>query len=158
RRFTTMDPGSRPRARRSGRRAIPPLTVERGAGSGLPARERAVLRAFAEVLLPEGEGLPGAEGDAGVAVVEPVCMLLSSAPSGVRRAVRAAVRTFEWTTFPRRFSRLSAGRRAAHHRRLEGGRRGLRRELFLLLKTLTAFGYTRDPEVQRVAGVMARRV
>ena len=112
----------------------------------LRSRERALLRAFAEALLPAGGDLPGAEGENGVAVVDPVCELLEAAPGRVRLGVRAALYAFELTTFPRRFSRLGLEYRAAHLARVDRGR-GIRRELFLLLKTLTTFGYARDPGV-----------
>jgi choline dehydrogenase-like flavoprotein len=117
-----------------------------------------LLRAFAEALLPAAGELPGAEQETGVAVVDPVCTLLVAAPGRVRLGVRAALYAFELTTFPRRFSRLSLERRAAHLERVERGRAGIRRELFLLLKTLTTFGYARDPTVGARIGIEARCV
>jgi choline dehydrogenase-like flavoprotein len=125
----------------------------RDRASALGAREQAVLRAFAASLLPGSRELPAAEVDGGVPVVEPIATLLAKAPPYTGRTVRAAIRLFEWTSFPRRFTHLSPARRAAHLARIEGWRRGWRRELFLLLKTLCAFGYTREPGVQRTVGV-----
>jgi choline dehydrogenase-like flavoprotein len=122
----------------------------------LRSRERALLRAFAEALIPAAGDLPGAERDAGVAVVDPVCALLVAAPGRVRLGVRVALYAFELTAFPRRFSKLSLERRAAHLERIDRGRAGVRRELLILLKTLATFGYARDPTVGARIGIEAR--
>jgi choline dehydrogenase-like flavoprotein len=124
----------------------------------LRPRERALLRAFAEALLPATGDLPGAERAGGVAIVDPVCALLAAAPGRVGLGVRVALYAFELTTFPRRFSKLSLERRAAHLERIDRGRGGVRRELFILLKTLATFGYARDRVVGARVGVEARCV
>src|SRR5256885_5877095 len=72
-----------------------------------------------------------------------------------RALVRTGLRACEWSTFPRRFSRLPRQRRAARLARMAAGGR-LRRDLALLLKTLSCIAYARDPEVQRRLGVSAR--
>jgi choline dehydrogenase-like flavoprotein len=118
-------------------------------------REQAVLRAFAEALLPTGERLPGAEGSAGVAVVGPVFDLLAKAPPRLRLVARFALAVLELSAFPRRFSTLTAERRAVHLQRFETGR-GVRRDLFLLLKSLVAFAYARDGMVQQKVGAQGR--
>ncbi len=118
----------------------------------LRRRERAILESFAEALLPGGSELPPASE---VEVAAPVGRLLTVVPPRVRLVVRLAIRLFEWGTAPRRFSRLSPADRAAHLERLERGG-GLRRELFLLLKTLATLGYARDSRVQERVGVTAR--
>jgi choline dehydrogenase-like flavoprotein len=89
-------------------------------------------------------------------VAVPVSDFLAQAPSQARMLVRVGLRVLEWTSFPRRFSRMSPERRAKHLQRLEGNRVGLMRDLFLLLKTLAGVGYTRDARVQAAMGVEAR--
>jgi choline dehydrogenase-like flavoprotein len=120
--------------------------------SALGRGERAILRSFAEALIPPRGRLPGADGDG---VVTPVSQWLGRVPRRVRLTVRLAIRLFQLTSFPRRFSRLAPARRAAH---LEwvSARGGLRRELFLLLKTLASLGYGRDPAVREAIGMTAR--
>jgi len=67
----------------------------------------------AEALLPPGGPLPGAEGDGGVPVAAPVSDLVAAMSPRTRTLVRTGLRACEWSTFPRRFSRLSRERRAA---------------------------------------------
>ena len=122
----------------------------------LKGRERALLSAFAEALLPASARLPGVKGKSGVPVCDPVVQLLAGAPPRMRLAARLALWAFELTTFPRRFSKLSPGRRAAHLERLAASARGVRRELFGLLKTLSTLAYARDARVQQIVGVSAR--
>jgi choline dehydrogenase-like flavoprotein len=110
----------------------------------------------AEALLPPGGGLPGAEGgDGGVAVAGPVSALVEGMSGRTRTLVRTGLRACEWSTFPRRFSRLPRERRAERLVRMAAGG-PLRRDLALLLKTLSCIAYARDPGVQRTLGVTAR--
>src|ERR1700704_6353892 len=69
-----------------------------------------------------------------------------------RLLIRAGLRACEWSMFPRRFSRLPRERRAARLAKLAAGGR-LRRDLFLLLKTLSCIAYARDPGGPAVLGV-----
>ena len=108
---------------------------------------RTTLAAFAEALIPGGR-LPPARPHEGVEVVEPVTRMLAAVTPRTRRVVGLALRAFELTTFPRRFSRLPIERRAAHIERLEESRLSPLRDLALLLKALTCFAYGRDPAVQ----------
>jgi choline dehydrogenase-like flavoprotein len=119
----------------------------RPAPPGTAPSVAATLAAFAEALIPGGH-LPPARGGDGVEVVEPVARMLGAVAPRTRRVVTLAVRAFELTSFPRRFSRLPAERRAAHIERLEESRLGPLRDLTLLLKALTCFAYGRDPAVQ----------
>lgn len=128
------------------------------AAAGLDAPGRATLRAFAEALLPPGGALPAAETDGGVPVVDPVSRLLAAVPPRTQRLVRAALRIFERSTFPRRFSRLPLDDRIAHMERMERSSVSLRRDLLLLLKTVTCFAYGRDPQVQAAVGTEPRCV
>jgi choline dehydrogenase-like flavoprotein len=114
-----------------------------------------VIHAFAEALLPGGQGLPPA-GEEGVEVVEPLSSYLAHVPSRLRLGLKLATRAFEHTTFPRRFSRLPLERRRRHLESLSSRPGGLRRELFLLLKTLAALSYARDARVHETLGMTAR--
>lgn len=114
---------------------------------GLGVSPRTTLAAFADALIP-GERLPAASGEAGVEVVEPVTRLLAEVAPRTRRVVLLALRVFELTSFPRRFSRLPRDGRSAHIERLEESRLGPLRDITLLLKALTCFAYGRDPAVQ----------
>jgi choline dehydrogenase-like flavoprotein len=115
-----------------------------------------VLRAFAQALVPPGDGLPAAEVDGGVGVVEPVARLLAGVTPRTRAGIRLALRVFDRTAWPRPFHRLPAAARVAHIERMECSRSSLRRDLVLLVKTLAALGYARDPAVQAAAGVSQR--
>jgi choline dehydrogenase-like flavoprotein len=115
-----------------------------------------MLVRFSETLLPAGGGLPGAEGAGGVAIGAPVSELLAGAPPRVRLAARLALLLLELSSFPRRFSKLPVARRAAHLERLASRPTGVRHELFLMLKTLSAFAYARDLAVQQAVGARAR--
>jgi choline dehydrogenase-like flavoprotein len=106
----------------------------------------------AEAFLPPGGALPGAEGDGGVPVAAPVSDLVAGMSPRTRTLVRAGLRACEWSTFPRRFSHLARERRASRLTKMAAGGR-LRRDLFLLLKTLSCIAYARDPGVQSALGV-----
>ena len=88
--------------------------------------------------------------------MEPVAGLLASVPGRTRAGIRLALRLFEWSPYPRRFSRLPLHRRTAHIERTERSRRGLLRDVTLLVKTLAALAYARDPAVQAAVGVEQR--
>lgn len=109
---------------------------------------RRTLAAFAEALIPGTARLPPARGHDGVEVVTPVARLLASMPPRTRQVVALALRLFELTSVPRRFSRLAPDRRARHIARLEESRLSPLRDLTFLLKGLTCFAYGRDPAVQ----------
>jgi choline dehydrogenase-like flavoprotein len=104
-------------------------------------------------VLPPGGALPSASE---VGVAEPVSGYLAGGPPRVRLVVRLGLRALELTSFPRRFSRMPLERRSAHLEKLESSRLSFLRDLFLLFKTLTGVGYSRDPRVQQVIGVESR--
>jgi choline dehydrogenase-like flavoprotein len=133
----------------------PPRSARSPGPSALGPGGRRTLAAFAEALIPAGGPLPGAEAG-GVAVVDPVDRMLRRVPARTRLVVRAALRAFELTSFPRRFSRMALERRAAHIARLERGRIGPLRDLTLLLKGLTCFAYGRDEGVEAAIGAHPR--
>jgi choline dehydrogenase-like flavoprotein len=91
-----------------------------------------------------------------VAVVEPVSRLLAAVAPRTRAVVGLAVRIFEWSSFPRRFSRLSVEQRTKRLQALERSTSSARRDLLLLMKTLACLGYARDPAVQAAVGVAVR--
>ncbi|HEY1594532.1 MAG TPA: GMC family oxidoreductase [Thermoleophilaceae bacterium] len=106
-------------------------------------------------MLPPGGALPSASE---VGVAEPVSGYLAGAPARVRLVVRLGLRALQLTSFPRRFSHLPLDKRSRHLEKLEGSRHSFLRDLFLLFKTLTGVGYSRDMRVQRVLGVESRCV
>ena len=125
---------------------------------GLGNPGRATLASFAAALVPPGGRLPPAGGPDGVAVDEPIARMLARVPRRTRQIVGVALRAFELTPFPRRFSSLTATRRARHVERLERSRLGPLRDLTLLLKALSCFGYARHSDVQAAVGAVPRCV
>lgn len=102
--------------------------------------------------MPPGGTLPPAETEDGIEVAEPIERLVAAMAPRTRLGVRLALRAFQWTPFPRRFSSLGPERRARHIERMEDSGLALRRNLAMLPKTLAAVGYARDPRVQRALG------
>jgi hypothetical protein len=90
-----------------------------------------------------------------VGVAEPVSGYIGGAPARVQLVVRLGLRALQLTAFPRRFSHMSLERRSRHLEKLESSRFSFLRDLFLLFKTLTGVGYSRDLRVQQVIGVEA---
>jgi glycine/D-amino acid oxidase-like deaminating enzyme len=90
-----------------------------------------------------------------VPVAAPVSELVAAMSRRTRMLVRAGLRACEWSTFPRRFSRVELARRAARLDRMASGGRSWR-DLALLLKTLSCIAYARDPGVQAALGVQSR--
>jgi len=88
-------------------------------------------------------------------VAEPVSRYLAGAPARVQLVVRLGLRALQLTAFPRRFSHMPLEKRSAHLAKLESSRLSFLRDLFLLFKTLTGVGYSRDLRVQQVIGVEA---
>ncbi len=120
---------------------------------GVPVLSAAELRtvaAFAEVLNPPYRELPGAEIE--VAVARRLDEMLSHGPSRQVRLIRAAIRAFDHLSFPRRFSRLDAATRSRLVASWLGSRNPAKRELSMLLKTLAAVQYVRDPRVLARSG------
>jgi choline dehydrogenase-like flavoprotein len=103
-------------------------------------------------VLPPGGALPSASE---VGVAEPVSGYLAGAPARVQLVVRLGLRALQLTAFPRRFSHMPLEKRSAHLAKLESSRLSFLRDLFLLFKTLTGVGYSRDLRVQQVIGVEA---
>jgi hypothetical protein len=119
--------------------------VDRQPLRGLRARDRATLAAFAEALVPSGGTLPGA-GPAEVDAAAAVSRFLARVPARQRLVVVAALRTIEWLSLPRPFSRLGAEARTRRLERLSANPLG--RDLVLLLKALVSFGWARDERVR----------
>ena len=88
-------------------------------------------------------------------MAEPVSRYLAGAPARVQLVVRLGLRALQLTAFPRRFSHMPLEKRSAHLAKLESSRLSFLRDLFLLFKTLTGVGYSRDLRVQQVIGVEA---
>ena len=117
---------------------------------GLRPRDRAVLAAFAEALVPGDEGLAGAGPD-GVDAAAAVSRFLAHVPRRQRLVVLTALRAIEWLSWPRPFTRLSV---EARTRRLaRWSTNPLARDLVLLLKALVSFGWARDERVRAALGI-----
>ena len=99
--------------------------------------------------------LPAAEREGGVEVAEPVSELVATMSPRARALVRLALRALELSTLPRRFSRMQPPRAARTIAKLERSRLGARRDVALLVKTLTSLAYGRDERVQAAVGSTA---
>ncbi|MCD6728235.1 MAG: GMC family oxidoreductase [Solirubrobacteraceae bacterium] len=93
--------------------------------------------------------------EGGVDVAPAVESLLAAVPSRTRAIVRLALRALEWSTFPRRLSRVGPERGAARIARLAESRLAPARELTALVKGLVCVAYARDPRVLAALGVEA---
>ena len=118
------------------------------------------LRAVAEAMAPGTAGMPAAAGPAGgapdaVDVGGRLARYLSALPPRRVRLVRLALRAFEWSPFPWRFSRASLDTRQDFLRRMDSSRSWVRQDLLLLLKVLTGSGYADDPRVPAAVGSTA---
>ncbi len=109
-----------------------------------------VIAAFAEAMAPGYEGLPAAGRD--VDVVAPLERFLATlSPRDIGR-LRIMLRSFEWSPFPRRFSRLDPAARDRFLRRLESSRFRPFRELLVGLKSLYSVAYASLPQVRERIG------
>ena len=111
-------------------------------------------------MAPGTHGMPAAAGPDGatagaVDVAAPLERYLSNLPPRRVMLVRLALRAFEWSSFPWRFSRASLEARQDFIRKMDASRSGLRQDMVLLLKVLTASGYANDVRVQAAAGASA---
>src|SRR4051794_1125501 len=100
-------------------------------------------------MIPAG-GLPGA-GPGDVDSAAAVSRFLAGVPGRQRTVVVAALRTVEWLSPGRRFSRQSLEARAKRLERLAAN--PLTRDVVLLLKALVSFGWARDAGVQSALGI-----
>jgi choline dehydrogenase-like flavoprotein len=91
-----------------------------------------------------------------VDVAEPLARYLGGLPPRRVRLVRLALRVFDWSPFPWRFSRASLEARQDFLRRMDESGSSLRQDVLLLLKVLTSSGYANDPRVRAAAGSTAR--
>src|SRR4051794_1307317 len=94
--------------------------------------------------------LPGAGPD-DVDAAAAVSRFLAAVPTRQRLVVVAALRTIEWLSFPRPFSRLDLDARVRRLERLSANPLG--RDLVLLLKALVSFGWARDERVRAALGI-----
>jgi len=100
--------------------------------------------------VPGRHGLPAPEAQ--VPVAAPVAVFLSNLPPRTVTLVRWALRVFERTPFPWRFSRLDVDARTDYLAKMETSRIAAYRELALLAKLLAMIGYARDPRVSDAVG------
>ena len=114
-----------------------------------------MLRAIAEAMAPGTAGMPAAAGPDGpepgkVDVAGPLSDYLRVMPPRRVHLIKLALRAFEWSPFPWRFSRSSLEARQDFLRRMDESSSWIRQDLLLLLKVLTGSGYANDPRVTAV--------
>jgi choline dehydrogenase-like flavoprotein len=105
-------------------------------------------------------GMPRAQGPDGatpgtVDVAGSLARYLAGLPARRVLIVRLALRAFEWSPFPWRFSRASLEARQDFLRRMDQSRSWIRQDLLLLLKVLIGSGYANDPRVSAAVGATA---
>ena len=108
-------------------------------------------------MAPGTSGMPPARGPEGggpdtVDVAGPLARYLAGLPARRVLLVRLALRAFEWSPFPWRFSRASLEARQDFLRRMDESRSWIRQDLLLLLKVLIGSGYANDPRVSAAVG------
>src|SRR5215207_5078996 len=108
-------------------------------------------------MAPGAHGMPPASGIAGprdgtVDVAGSLAGYLSGLPPRRVLLVRLALRAFEWSPFPWRFSRSGLEARQDFLRRMDESHSWLRQDLLLLLKVLTGSGYANDRRVLAASG------
>ncbi len=111
-------------------------------------------------MAPGAAGMPAAAGPDGgppgaVDVAGPLARYLEGLPARRVRLVGLALRAFEWSPFPWRFSRSSLAARQDFLRRMDASSSWIRQDLLLLLKVLTGSGYANDPRVRAAVGTTA---
>ena len=112
-------------------------------------------------MAPGAHGMPPAAGpetasrDA-VDVAGALAEYLSGLPARRVALVRLALRAFEWSPFPWRFSRSSLAARQDFLRRMDTSDSWIRQDLLLLLKVLVGSGYANDERVRNAVGSTAR--
>ncbi len=111
-------------------------------------------------MAPGAAGMPPAAGSddgspAAIDVAGPLAEYLSGLPHRRVLLVRLALRAFEWSPFPWRFSRASLDARQDFLRRMDASSSWFRQDLLLLLKVLTGSGYANDPRVRDAVGSTA---
>src|SRR5262245_41664863 len=111
-------------------------------------------------MAPGAHGMPPASGvadtgDGTVDVAAPLQRYFASLPARRVLLVRIALRAFEWSSFPWRFSRASLEARQDFLSKMDESQSWLRVDLLLLLKVLTGSGYGNDARVRAAAGSTA---
>ena len=104
--------------------------------------------------MPPAAGIDGGSADA-IDVAGPLARYLTGLPARRVLLVRLALRAFEWSPFPWRFSRASLEARQDFLRRMDESSSWIRQDLLLLLKVLTGSGYANDPRVRAAVGSTA---
>ena len=98
----------------------------------------------------------GPDGDPGaVDVAGPLAAYLAGLPARRVALIRLALRAFEWSPFPWRFSRASLDARQDFLRKMDRSSSWIRQDLLLLLKVLIGTGYGNDPRVSAAVGSSA---
>ena len=112
-------------------------------------------------MLPAASGMPPALGPDGddpeaVDVAARLAPYLATLPPRRVLLLRLALRAFEWSPFPWRFSRADLESRQDFLRKMDSSTSWIRQDMLLLLKVITGSGYADDPRVRGVVGATAR--
>jgi choline dehydrogenase-like flavoprotein len=101
--------------------------------------------------MPPAAG-PDGPREGAVDIAEPLQRYLAGLPARRVSMIRLALRAFEYSPFPWRFSRASLAARQDFLRRMDESSSWIRQDLLLLLKVLTGSGYGNDARVRAVPG------
>lgn len=104
--------------------------------------------------MPPAAGPDGPRPEA-VDVAGPLARYLAGLPARRVALIRLALKAFEWSPFPWRFSRSSLEARQDFMRRMDASTSWLRQDLLLLIKVLVGSGYANDARVRAAAGSRA---
>src|SRR5919107_1523165 len=112
-------------------------------------------------MVPGGWGMPPASGPDGarpdtVDVAARLAPYFAALPPRRVLLVRLALRAFEWSPFPWRFSRASIEARQDFLQKMDSSTSWIRQDMLLLLKVITGSGYADDPRVRDAVGSTAR--
>jgi choline dehydrogenase-like flavoprotein len=104
--------------------------------------------------MPPARGPDGASADS-VDVAARLAPYLATLPPRRVFLLRLALRAFEWSPFPWRFSRASLESRQDFLRKMDSSTSWIRQDMLLLLKVITGSGYADDPRVRDAVGSTA---
>ncbi|HEX2128047.1 MAG TPA: GMC family oxidoreductase [Solirubrobacterales bacterium] len=104
--------------------------------------------------MPPARGPDGADPDT-VDVAARLAPYLATLPPRRVLLLRLALRAFEWSPFPWRFSRASLEARQDFLRKMDSSTSWIRQDMLLLLKVITGSGYADDPRVRAAVGSTA---
>ncbi len=122
--------------------------------AGTPATMTTILKYAADALLPPGGSLPQAPSQLGVP--EEILQFVSKQPPSVQKDFRSALMALEVMPILelrfKRFTSMSPQERVQYFASWEKSRWGLKRKIFVALKSAVTFAYFSHPEVWEKIG------